>query len=103
MGSFTPLLLNSFTFPAYNSIDAFEPMNRLNNRCIMQQKLSGHVCDAKHIKVAWARHHVLIFLKLLNLTSTRSPKLAVLRRILTILANEIKLPNLASVIRIRLR
>jgi hypothetical protein len=39
MGSFTPLLLNSFVFLTYNSIDAFEPMNRLNNRCIMQQEM----------------------------------------------------------------
>jgi hypothetical protein len=36
-GLITPLLLNSFVFYTYNSIDAIEPMDRLNNRCIMQQ------------------------------------------------------------------
>jgi hypothetical protein len=36
-GLITPLFLNSFVFYTYNSINAFEPMNRPNNRCIMQQ------------------------------------------------------------------
>jgi hypothetical protein len=35
-GLITPLPMNSFLFLTYNSIDTIEPMNRLNNRCIMQ-------------------------------------------------------------------
>jgi hypothetical protein len=35
-GLITPLPMNSFLFLTYNSIDAIEPMNRLNNRCIIQ-------------------------------------------------------------------
>jgi hypothetical protein len=53
MGSLPPLLLNSFVFFTYNSIDAIEPMNRLNNRCIMQQMVTG-----KDVKVEGSEESV---------------------------------------------
>jgi hypothetical protein len=40
-GLITPLPMNSFLFLTYNLIDAIEPMNHPNNRCIMQQLMIG--------------------------------------------------------------
>jgi hypothetical protein len=65
-GLITPLPMNSFLFLIYNLIDAFEPMNRLNNRCIMQQ-IIFHILRVRRRSCRDGQH-------LLNQVAVLSPK-----------------------------